>query len=91
MSKSQQFLNKIFNEVSEYGGDEFTQINEDTLINIRDIFELIKQNRFDDLKSYVNNEYAITPNKNYTYSLRDKISDEIAHHVRFIEEIENAD
>ena len=82
MSKSQQFLNKIYDEVIS---------TEQTLTHIRDIFELIEQNRFGDLKSYLNNEYAITPNKNYTYSLRDKISAEITHHVKFIGEIENAD
>lgn len=81
MSKSQQFLNKIYDEVIS---------TEQTLTHIRDIFELIEQNRFGDLKSYLNNEYAITPNKNYTYSLRDKISAEIEHYVKFIEEIENA-
>ena len=91
MSKSQQFLNKIFDEVLVFGGDDFARIDVQTLTHIRDIFELIKQNRFDDLKSYVNNEYAVTPNKNYMYSLRDKISAEIEHYVKFIEEIENAD
>ena len=84
MTKSEEFLTKLQNEL----------LFKDKLLyaenqHLRNILELIKQNKFDDLKSYINNDYAYTANKNYTYSLRDKISSEIRHHINYIMEIEN--
>lgn len=84
MTKSEEFLTKLQNEL----------LFKDKLLyaenqHLRNILELIKQNRFEDLQSYINNDYRYTPNKNYAYSLRDKISAEIRHHINYIMEIEN--
>lgn len=84
MTKSEEFLTKLQNEL----------LFKDKLLyaenqHLRNILELIKQNKFDDLKSYINNDYAYTANKNYAYRLRDKISAEIQHHINYIMEIEN--
>lgn len=94
MSKSEEFLKTLQDSISfEYlttngeGIDEII-VDTDKVIHLGNIIELIKQNRFEDLKSYINDDYANTPNKNYTYSLRDKISSEIRHHINYITEIE---
>lgn len=94
MTKSEKFLDNTYNALlSYYNGDGSTDDADKsdgiTLTYIRDIFELIKQNRFDDLQSYINDDCAYTPNKNYSYSLRDKISNEIKRNIKFIEDYEN--
>jgi hypothetical protein len=63
-------------------------VDSKTLIHIGTILELIKQNRFEDLQSYLTDEYALTPKMGYAYSLRDKISSEIHHNINYIDEIE---
>lgn len=96
MKKSEKFLNRTYNSlVSFYDGDGSMSDSDisdgNTLTYVRDIFELIKANKFDDLQSYINDDVAVTPNKNYTYRLRDKISLEISNQLEFIKEIENDD
>lgn len=95
MKKSEEFLDNTYNAIlSFYNGDgsmDDVDISDGkTLTYVRDIFELIKQNRLTDLQSYINDDYGYTPNKNYSYSLRDKISFEIECNIKFIEEIENS-
>ena len=95
MTKSEEFLKTLQDAIcfeylittsSTIAG---ISVDVDKVIDLGIILELIKQNRFEDLQSYINNDFAHTPNKNYTYSLRDKISSEIIHHINYIEEIEN--
>lgn len=93
MSKSEKFLNELQSII----GDDYIDINSsvfidgETSIHLNNILELIKHNRFGDLNSYLNDEILYTPNKNYTYKIRDKITDEILSHKIFIKDIENDD
>jgi hypothetical protein len=94
---SVEFLTKL----QEHIGYEFyqkpntfirpTQIESDVATHLGNILELIKTNRLADLQSYINDDWATTPNKNYTYKLRDKISSEIRHNINYIKNIENND
>jgi hypothetical protein len=96
MSQSQEHFIQVIQDAIKYdvlirpSENPITGLVVDSkaLIHIGTILELIKQKRFDDLQSYINDEYATTPKMGYSYSLRDKISSEIHHNINYINEIE---
>lgn len=93
MSKSSVFLNKLQSSISKDCAiiENRILIDKETSNHINNILELIKHNKFGELNSYLNDEILYTPNKNYSYKVRDKISDEILNHNAFIAELENDD
>lgn len=93
-NKSNEFLNNIVKELDSYIDFETDELIENTkvslaLSHIINIFQLIKDNRINDLKSYINDDIAYTDNKNYSYSVREKLAIEIYNHLEYIERIES--
>lgn len=56
--------------------------------DIIDILTLLNQNRYDDLKQYIENPYLYTPNKNYSYSARELIQNNLIAYRNFIKDLE---
>ena len=98
MSKSTEFLTELQNRIQfNYLINPVNtvilsvMVDSETILHIGIILELLKNREYDKLNEYMNDEFTLSPNKNYSYSLRDKIKSQIQHEIMFIKDIENDD
>lgn len=88
-TKSAEFLDSIFNEIVHSYYESPVDTCSLYVQHTRNIFELIKQNRFGNLEEYLQNPIYRTPDADYMYSIRDKLSSELQAGFDFIQDIEN--
>ena len=88
-SKIDEFLDSICDDMVHSYYESSVGACSLYITHTRNIFELIKQNRFGNLEEYLSNPICRTPDGDYMYSIRDKLSAELQAGFDFIQDIEN--